>query len=488
MKPTNALAAAFATTGVYAAANLVGGVARNKALAVLLGPSGYGQWSQVMSFFYLLQTGAVLGVTTGVARYVAQYRRAGRNPATVIATAGALTLGAGLLLALGAAAAAGPLARWVVGSPAWSGVLALTALAIPLVAAQALFQAGLQGFEDHRALATGAVAGAAASLACAVGAAMVWNARGVAGFVAGSFAAGALVYGRGLWRRLPLWRGARVERALLRGVLAYGGVALAGTALAAAATLAGRSLVLHAYGAAAAGYYQAMSGLTLQILPLFLSGAALYTVPRLAGEGEGARAGAVIGPLIRVLVPLVAAGLALGLALRETFFAVLFTPAFAPAARWFPVQLTGDLFLTLAWASGAHLLPMGRLRTFLWCESARAAVFLAATLALLALDLEPSGALPPAAAHALSYAAEAGLFVGLARRYHGLDVGALAPRFALTAAAWAALLAVTYLAPPPWRLAAWFLGLPAFAAAALTRDEARGLLRRFRPARPSAAA
>lgn len=479
MNPAAALGAALATTGIYAGANLAASLARNKTLAVLLGPGGFGEWSQVMSFFYLLQTGAVLGVTTGVARYVAEYRRTGRNVADVIASAGALVLGAAVLMAAASAAFSPRAAVWIVAKPAWAGVFALTALAIPFVAAQSLFQAALQGYEDRRGLALTSVGTAAAGLTAALAAGALWGARGVAAYIVTSFAAGSYLYARRLRRHVPSLRGARVERALIGGVLSYGGVALAGTVAAAGATLAGRSLVLRAYGPEAAGYYQAMSGLTLQILPLFLSGIALYTVPRLAGLRDGAQAGPVIAPSVRLMAPLVAAGLSLGLVFREPFFALLFSPAFAPAAAWFPVQLTGDVLLALAWSAGAHLLPMGRLRIFLACEALRAAVFLAAAAGALALRLEPTGAAPLAVAHAISYAAEAAVFLYFARRGFGLPLREPAARLAITFGAWGAMIAVSYLAPLPWRFAAWTVCAPIMLACAVTAGDVRAVRARL---------
>lgn len=475
------LAAALATTGVFAAINLVTGLARNKGLAVMLAPAGFGQWSQILSFFYLLQTAAVLGVTTGVTRYVAEYRRTGREPAVVITSALRLVGYGALALALTTAALSPLIAGWVVDDRSWWWVVLVVAAAIPAVSAQAVLQAGLQGVEDYRRLAYASGLGAAGGLAAALAAAYGFGARGVAFFIAGSFALTAAIFARALRAHMPVrWRGA-ADRALYRGILRYGGVALVGSALAAAGTLGVRSMVLHVYGADANGYYQAMSGLTLQILPVFLSGIGLYVVPKLGGVDDRDEVRALVRRVVRFVPVAVAPLLGLGVVFREAFFAVLFSADFAPAAAWFPVQLTGDLLLALAWAAGSHWLPRGKLRVFLVCEAARAGVLVAVAVALVVLRVEPLGVGALALAHAASYGVEAAVFLWLGRRDMGLAAADWARPLAVTALGWSALLAGGYTLAWPGRLGVWLAASLLTLAAAPAGAERRALLRRLRP-------
>jgi PST family polysaccharide transporter len=253
-------------------------------------------------------------------------------------------------------------------------------------------------------------------------------------------------------------------------------VALLGSLLAAGATLSVRSILLHAHGPDANGFYQAMSGLTLQILPVFLSGISLYVVPKLGGSNDRGYAGDVLTRVVRIILLLVTPGLALGVVFREQFFLVLFSHEFVRASAWFPVQLTGDLFLALAWAAGSHLLQMGRLRAFLICETVRAALMLAVGAGLLRMGLDEQGIGALAVAHGVSYAAEAGLFLWLARRDVGLSLVRFIPLFLTAGIAWGAVAAAGYLLPPVWRLAVWGLATSFLWGFGITREERAKLL------------
>lgn len=447
------LAFAFLTTGGFAVANLVTSLARNKGLAVELGPVGFGQWSQIMAFAFLVQTAATLGITGGVARYVAEYRREGRSPEAVVTTAliflgGVSMLGAFLLLM------ASPwIARWTVDQSDWWWVVGLAGFIAPLVAVHCVYQSALKGFGDYKGLAKAGIFGAFASLAIAIVAALTLGVKGVAIFVTGSFLVQASLHAWQLRRHLSLRVMLRqFELPLVRKLLGYGGVAMVGAILATVGNLAGRSVLLHEYGPESNGYYQAMSGLTLQILPVFLSGITLYVIPRLGGVSDKAYTGEVVTLVVRAVCLLIMPLLALGVVFREWFLQYLFSAEFLVAAPWLPVQFTGDLFLALAWACSSFLLPTGRLRAFLICESTRAILFFLIAVTLLRLHLEPLGVSALAIALVVAYAVEVVMLVYVARRAIGLRLGCLLRNIVPMLLAWCGVLAVCYLFPLGLRL------------------------------------
>ncbi len=481
--------AAFLTSGGYTLANLIASLGRNKGLAVLLGPDGLGQWSQVMSFTFLVQTAATLGVTTGVTRYVGQYRREGRDPGDVVRSALLFVGGGAFLLGLALFAASPWLARLTVDRADWWWVVGAAGLAAPLISAQSVYQAGLQGAEDYRGLAFAGIASAGAALAVSLLAAWLWGAKGVAFFVAGSFLLNALFHAVRLRRSITMRLSLRIDRDLVRALLAYGGVTIVGAVTASVGNLAGRSVLLHEYGATANGYYQALSGLTLQILPVFLSAITMYVVPKLGGISDRRYTSELVARVIRAVCLLVLPLLAGGVIFREWFLAILFSPEFVLASPWLPVQFTGDVFLALAWATGSFLLPTGRFRIFLVCESIRAGVFLGLAVLFLRLRMEPLGVGALASAHLLAYGLETVMFLVAARRTIGFSVGASARILFTGGVAWIGVVALSWWLPLVWRAPLGLLLLLAYLGMALNKDEwasLKSLLQRLRWARPGA--
>lgn len=454
----SAVTSAFAASGGFTAVTLACSVIRSKGLAVILGPAGFGEWSQVLSLFLLLQTAATLGVTGGVARFTAERARCGQPTAPVVFTALLWVGGFALLLALTTVVLASWLAQLAVGRSEWWWVIALGALAAPLVAAHAIFLSGLQGLGAYRSLAWAGVKGALAGLGVGLVAALWVGSAGVAAFMVGSFAANAWFFGRALVMQPGFYGPWQPEGTLIRPLLGYGGATLVTAIFSSAASFSGRAWLVSASGADAAGLYQAMSGLTLQILPMFLNGAALYAAPRLAGTSDAGMASRVVTAVWLVVAMVVVPPLALALIFREAFFSILFSGAFRPAAGVFPLQLTGDLLMSFCWATACYLLPSGRLRSFIFCETARCVTYVATAAALLAVWSGP-GAL--ALAHALSYALELLLFLAVAR-HHGL---LLRDRYTLLVGsliAWACMVVATYTLTLAWRVVALFVVMGAF--------------------------
>jgi O-antigen/teichoic acid export membrane protein len=467
------LLAAFLTSGGFAVANLISSLVRNKGLALYLGPEGFGEWSQILAMALLIQIAASMGIGAGVTRYIAESRRNKQPPERVVGSALLLVGGTASLIALGVALLSPLVARLVLDRADWWWVVALAGLAAPLVALQQILHATLNGFQNYRGLAWAGMSNAFAAIGVALVAVWLLGAAGGAIFVVGSFGLNVLFHLNQARRHIRLAGLFTYDPAVVRGLLGYGGVAVVGAVLGALGSLAGRSLLLHEYGAAQNGYYQAVSGLTIQILPVFLSGITLYVAPRLGGVADRREISTIVGRVLRVVLLLVMPLLAAGAILREWFLRLLFSADFVAASPWLPVQFTGDLFLALAWATGSFLLPAGKLRPFLLLESARALIFLGAAVLLLRSGYFAQGLGALALAHLGAYAALCGFFAIFLRA----DIGPAlreARFLGFTAALfWALALAASYLLPIPWRIVVYSLGLIIFWYANISKKEWR---------------
>ena len=69
--------------------------------------------------------------------------------------------------------------------------------------------------------------------------------------------------------------------------------------------------------------------------------------------------------------------------LRKFGLVVFYDTQFLPAAQLFPVQAIGDFFFALAWAFGLVLLPLGRVRPWLWINVSSTIVVIPLTWVLI---------------------------------------------------------------------------------------------------------
>lgn len=482
------LAAALLGSGGTLVVGLLG-VARNKVLAVDLEPAGYGLYGQILTLLTMLSAASGLGLGLGTTRVVAECRARGDKQGlkTALEVSFALPLAIASLLALLLAASSGALAPWLLDDDR-AALIVLAALVVPVVALQGPLIHALQGFRDVAGVqGSNVIFGVTLTLASVVGVVVA----GLEGAVV-ALAAGNLVFAASLgWRlrglvrragvRLALLAGLRPERLrepLVRGMLAIGFASLFVGVASTVAELVVRTFVLQGDGAAAAGIFQALQLISVQLLGVivasvvFLSFTAI-TEAHTAGDRDRVRStidDALRLTLLLVLPVIVTLGL-----FREDVIRIFLSAGFGEAADLLPRQLAGDVLRTVAWVLGAALVPLGLTR--MWAATTVLSVL---GYIVAAAILVPSHGLDGAVT---AYVVEWGIAMVLTAvvlvRRGFFALSALTVRTLLGTVVVAGVLAAP---EPDWPLAA--LGAVAFAgglaAVGTARDERAALFTRVR--------
>jgi O-antigen/teichoic acid export membrane protein len=466
------------------------GVARTKILAVGLEPAGLGLYGQILTLLTALSAASGLGLGLGTTRVVAECRARGDREGlkSALEVSFALPLAIASVLALLIAASSGVLATWLLDDNR-ALLIVLAALAVPIVALQGPLVHALQGFRD--------VAGVQGSnvffgvmLTLASGAGVV-----VAGLEGAVFAlaAGNLAYAvalgwrlRGLVRRagvkLALLAGLRSERLrqpIVRGMLGIGFASLFVGVASTLAELGVRTLVLKGDGAAAAGIFQALHLISVQLLGVIVASVVFLSFTAITEAhaiGDRERVRSTIDDTLRLTLLLVLPSLvALGL-FRDDVIRIFLSAGFAEASDLLPRQLAGDALRTVAWVFGAALVPLGLTR--MWVGMTLLSVLgyiVAAAILVPAHGLD--GAI---AAYVVEWGIATVLTTIVVVRGGFL---ALSPLTGRTLLAGAVALSGALAAPEPaWPLAAFavvaFVGL--LAAVGTARDERAALAARIR--------
>lgn len=371
--------------GVASVLNVVLGIVRMKAAAVLLGPAGVGLFGMYLN---LLQTGtavASLGLDTAGTRQIAAEHGRGDSGGVERARR-ALIFGALTLAVLGGSVFAwlsGWIAAHVLGDPGRAAQIRWLALGVAFAVAataQSALLTGLRRIGDLARIQIGA-----AAVATALGVAALW-AWGEGGLLLMVLAVPAATLAQGLWytRHLRTHATARVAwpqiAGQLRALVPLGVALMLSVAVNTLGQLGVRGIVQRSLGADALGHFQAAWDIGMVYLGFVLGAMAADYYPRLAATMGDARAATrLVNEQTEVALLLSGPALLALLGTAPWVIHLLYSPEFAPAADILRWQLLGDVLKVMSWPLGFVLLAAGAGKTFVVAETLGFGVFVAAT-------------------------------------------------------------------------------------------------------------
>jgi O-antigen/teichoic acid export membrane protein len=441
---TSLLGAAMLGIGGTVLVGLLG-VIRTKVLAVDLEPSGLGLYGQMLTLLTALGAASGLGLGLGTTRVVAESRARDDSEGLkrALEVSFALPLAFGVLLALLLGGASGALASLLLDDD--RGLLIVfAALAVPLVALQGPLVHALQGFRDV-AGAQGAnilfgfvltIASVAGVIVAGLdGAVLALAASNVVLALALAWRLRRLLRGTGI--RLELRAGLRMERLKDRAITTMLAIGFASAFVGVASwagELAVRTFLLKQQGADAAGIFQALQLISVQLIGVIVVSIAFLSFTAITeahAVGNRAVVRRTVDDALRLaLLLVIPVVLLLGL-LRNEVIQILLSSGFDRAADLLPRQLIGDLLRTVAWILGAALVPLGLTRIWAGISVAVAVAYIATAAVLV-----PSHGLDGAVlAYIVQWAVAAGATVAVLVRRGLFRPGRMTVRTLVVAAA-----------------------------------------------------
>lgn len=373
-----------AMIGGSSAVNICIGIVRTKAMAVLLGPAGYGLMGAFVLISELARSVAQMGLNASGVRQIAESAASGdearlARTATVLRRTSLLCglLGAGLL-----AAFAEPVSRLTFGDGRHAGSVMLLGAAVLFLVVAGGQSALLQGMRRIADIAKLAILGSV--LGTVVGIAMVYW-LGIDGIVpslvivAACTMAASWHYSRKLRIAAPRLSAAAVaseSAALLKLGMAF----MASGLLMTAAAYAVRTIVLRRLGLDAAGIYYAAWTLGGLYIGFVLQSMATDFYPRLVGVAEDNReCNRLVNEQAHVSLLLALPGVLLTLTLAPLAITIFYSDEFTAAVdvlRWICL---GMALRVLTWPIGFIIVAKNRQVIFFATELAWTAVNLALT-------------------------------------------------------------------------------------------------------------
>jgi PST family polysaccharide transporter len=350
--------------------NILIGLVRTKALAVLLGPAGVGLVSLYTGLMAAAETVAAMGIGTVGTRQIAE--AVAKEDRHALAVARRAMFWGALLLAL-----AGALTVWtlrdvlalhVLGGMEHAGVVGWLALGVALSVASASQGALIQGMRRIGDMARLSIVGSLLTTAFGIGLIWQWGSNALWAFILiGPFISFAL--GHVYVSRLPkvstssasMHEMAAQWKMLLRLGVPFMGAGLAGTLV----QLWIRVTVNNELGVNAVGHFQAAWSISMQYIGFVLGAMGADYYPRLTGViNDKVAATRLVNEQTEIALLLSAPVLIAMLGLAPWVIHVLYSADFAPAAEVLRWQILGDVLKIVCWPLGFVVLARGAGNTF----------------------------------------------------------------------------------------------------------------------------
>lgn len=362
--------------------NILVGLLRTKAAAVILGPVGLGVIGLFQSLMATVSTLSAMGFGNVGTRQIAE--AAGSGDVVAIETARRALYWGTLLLALIGAGACWTLrfvlAEHVLGDQSRAADVGWLAVGVALTVIAGSQSALLNGLRRVGDFARVSVLSGFLSAALGVGSLYIYGERGLLFFVLSGPLA-AFVLGYVYVRRLPKQQVARISvpnmiaqwQMLLRLGFAFMAAGMAVTI----GQLVVRSLVQQKLGAEALGNFQASWTISMTYVGFVLTAMGTDYYPRLTSVvRDHAAVNRLVNEQTEVALLLAGPVFLLMLALAPWVINLLYSHRFAEAADVLRWQILGDMLKVSSWPLGFILLASGDGRSYMLCDITTTMIFL----------------------------------------------------------------------------------------------------------------
>jgi len=363
--------------GISTFVAIVVGLVRAKFIALSLGPSGMGIFSQAVTFFQGAETICGLGIGFGITKYVSQMAGEQKPDEVkkVLATSFVLQLASFFLFFVPICIFSKQIAQFVFSSSEYSWLLILISGAFLFSILVTSCEATLLGLSRPKVFSMARVIYYLTGLGLLI--LFVGTMKIVGGFfyIAANAVVSFTIVGLSLARVLKIKMNVRIPdiikalrkidfKAYIGKLFSYGAAVLASSAFTWIMIIYVRSVLIKEAGTSANGFYQVIFALVGYYTPFFTNGMWGYLLPKLSGAKKTHRINFEINKAIRFILVFLIPAVAVIFLLKRVFVLVVFSEEFLPALDIFPLYLLGSLLFVTMHVIGITMLAKKKLGMF----------------------------------------------------------------------------------------------------------------------------
>lgn len=341
--------------GASTFSKLLAGLVIVKIIAVYLGAAGLGQLGQFMSLMSMITILAGGGITTGIIKYVAEFKNNDEKLIEYLGTASLVTIAASILISIALFLTAPLISEWLFDTQAYASVIRVLAIAQFAIALNNLLMGLVNGYKRVGAFAAiNAVSVVIGTVGVVVGCALY----GIKGAMYGLIWLPACTvfllvpwYRFGLrfdWRYLlPKWNPRK-----FRKLMGFSLMMLVTVLTMQMSQIIIRQIIETRSGWVGVGYWQAVTKISDAYLQFITVVLANYYLPRLAELRLRSEIRKEVNLAYKYAMPILMIMSASVYFFRDWLILLIFSPDFLPMREFFTWQLAGDGFKIAAYIGG----------------------------------------------------------------------------------------------------------------------------------------
>ena len=361
----------FSLMSVSTLVRMLTGLVSVKVVASIIGPAGVALVGQLQNFSTMAMQLASGGISSGITKYVAEYRTNQERVRSYISMALRITTACSLSVGLVMIVLHRYLSEWIMLSPEYGYVFFIFGFTILLYALNSMLISVVNGFKEFGRYVRISIANSLVGLVFTVTFAVTMGLRGAL-ISSVTYQSVMLFVTLGMIRNLP-WMERSVLREKFNRIIAkdyfkYSLMALTSAAVVPVSQMLLRGYVITKISPVEAGWWEGMNRISNMYLMVITQSFGVYLTPKLSELNNRRELRKEIFKTYRVVVPMMLAGFVLIYLLRFVVIRVLYTPEFLPMSNLFGWQLTGDFFKVCSYLLVSLMVAKSMTKKFITTE------------------------------------------------------------------------------------------------------------------------
>jgi PST family polysaccharide transporter len=352
---------------------IAGGLVASKVIALFIGPAGLALVGNFRNFITSVEAFSTLGFQNGIIKFVAENKKDDKELQKVLSTIFITILAAIVFFSIILFFGAGYLNTLIFSKASqYAWIFKILAFSLPWYTGNLVFIAVLNGLEKYNKVISITIWGNISGVA--LSALLIWK-LGVPGAMLGLIFTPALMFLFSFYLVYRQFKGKYFfgkrffEPILLKGLFSYSIMSLF-TALAGPVVyLSVRNTIIHNAGYEEAGFWEAVSRISVFYLMFISTLLTTYFLPKLSIAQKRSETRSIFWSYYKNIVPVFIIGLIAVYILRDFIIGILFTKEFMPMEKLFLWQLLGDFFKVCSLILGYEFFAKKMTRSFIVTEA-----------------------------------------------------------------------------------------------------------------------
>lgn len=361
----------FSLTSISTLVRMCTGLVSVKVVASIIGPAGVALVGQLNNFSSIALSFATGGITSGVTKYIAEYKEDNSIAKQYIATAFKIIVGCSLLIGVILLLGCRVISKLVMLTPQYWYVFAIFGFTIIFYGLNNLIVSIVNGYKQFNRYVKVNIVSSIFGVAFTVCLVLIWRLPGAL-ISAVTFQSIMILISFWMLRKLKWLKKdyfiGEFKRTIASKYFRYSLMTITTAMTVPITQMILRGYVMAEISEIEAGWWEAMNRISNMYLMVITSSFSVYYLPRLSELHTKNQLRHEIFKSYKVIVPILLVGFSIIYFLRFFIIKLLFTPEFLPMSNLFIWQMAGDFFKISSWLLSFLMVAKAMTKLFVTTE------------------------------------------------------------------------------------------------------------------------